>query len=219
MGRRKLLTREDVLEAIRRLLVRRGVPPTVEELRRELGVGSSRTIHRYLTWLEEENDIERWEGARGIRLLRQPQPDVQTRAVPLVGDVAAGPAMLAEENIESWVRFPKDFLKPASANFFLLRVRGDSMNHARVGGERIEDRDLVLVQQRSTADPNDIVVAVVDGEATIKRLKKGRGYYVLTPESSRKGYQPIILDRDFQVQGIVRRVLKKGASVLEQSLA
>src|SRR5690242_1104480 len=127
MGRKRALTREEVLRAIRDWLVEHGMPPTVEELRRSLRLGSTRTVLRYLEWLEEEGDIERWHGARGLKLLRSPRKSLETVPVPLVGQVPAGPLMTAEENIEGWLRLPKRNLKPTSARFFLLRVRGDSM--------------------------------------------------------------------------------------------
>lgn len=209
------MSKEKVLEAINRWLVEHGVPPTVDELRRLLRVGSTRTIFRYLDWLEEEGDIERWPGARGLRLRRSPKARVQTQLVPIVGEAPAGPLMLAEENREGWVRLPKEFCRPPSARFFLLRVRGDSMNRASVAGQRIEDGDLVLVRQQATADPNEIIVALIDGEATIKRLIRGQGYYLLKPESSNRNHEPIVVNRDFQVQGVVCYVLKKGSELLE----
>ncbi len=215
MGRRKLLTKEQVLDAINRWLIEKGVPPTVEELRRTMRLGSTRTVLRYLDWLEEEGDIERWPGARGLRPLRAPKSGLETRSVPIVGEAPAGPLMLAEENYEGWLRLPKEFLRPGNAKFFLLRVRGDSMNRASVAGERIEDGDLVLVWQQPTAQPGEIVVALIDGEATIKRLFKGPGYYLLRPESTNPKHEPILVDQDFRIQGVVLRVLKKGSELLQ----
>jgi repressor LexA len=100
MGRQKLLNKEEVLAATHRWVVGHGVPPTVEELRKVLQVGSKRTVLRYLSWLEEDGDIERWSGARGLKLVRGPRKGLETRSVPLVGEVPAGPFMLADENIE-----------------------------------------------------------------------------------------------------------------------
>lgn len=213
MTKLKSLTKDEVLRAIQNWIARHGLPPTVEELRRVLKVGSKRTVLRYLTWLEEEGDIQRWPGARGLKPLRALQERIETRMVPLVGEVPAGPLMYAEENREGWVQLPKDLLTPQSAEYFLLRVRGDSMNRALVHGAKIEDGDLVAVRRQSTAEPGQIIVALVDGEATIKRLVKGHGYYVLKPESS-KTYTPIVLTEEFQIQGIVTRVLKKGADLI-----
>lgn len=216
MARPKLVTKEQVMDALSRWFIRNSVPPTVEELRRILGVGSTRTVLRYLDALKEEGYIDRWSGARGLRMRKGPAPSLETRLVPIVGEAAAGPLMLAEENLLGQVQIPKDFLKPASSKFFLLRVRGDSMNRAKVEGQTIEDGDLLLVRQQERADPGKIVVALVDGEATIKKLVKGPGYYVLKPESTNPRHRPIIVAQAFRIQGTVCRVFKKGGELLSE---
>lgn len=214
MPKEKRVSKIEILRAIRDSLVHRGVPPTVEELRSALGVGSTRTVQRYLDWLEEEGDLERWSGARGIRLLRGPDQGVETRAVPLIGEAPAGPLMLAEENREGWLRIPLELASPASASFFLLRVRGDSMNRALVGSDTIESGDLVLVRQQPTAEAGSIVVALIDGEATIKSFAPGPGYVLLKPKSSNPTHQPILVDQDFRIMGVVTKVIKKGSALL-----
>ena len=216
MSRPKLLTKEQVVDALNRWFIRNSVPPTIEELRRVLGVGSTRTVLRYLDALQEDGYIDRWSGARGFRMRKGTAAGLETRLVPIVGEAPAGQLMPAEENMLGQVQMPKEFLKPASAKFFLLRVRGDSMNRAKIEGQTIEDGDLVLVRQQERADPGKIVVAVVDGEATIKKLVKGSGYYVLRPESSDPKNRPIIVAQDFQIQGIVCRVFKKGGELLQE---
>jgi len=214
MGRKKLLSKDQILQAINRLILRNGVPPTIEELRAFLRVGSTRTILRYLDWLQEEGEIERWSGARGLRPLRSPHKGLETRVVPILGEAPAGPFMLAEENLKGWVRLPKEFLRPAGGKFFLLRVRGDSMNRALVTGVRIEDGDLVLVRQQLTAESGEVVVALVDGEATIKRLERGPGYFLLKPESTNPNHKPIVATQDFSVAGVVQQVIKKGSTLI-----
>lgn len=216
MGRSKQLAKGEVLDAINRWIAENGVPPTVQELRRKLGLGSKRTVLRYLHWLEDEGDIERWPGARGIRPLRGSSTGDEMVSVPLVGEVPAGPLMLAEENLEGFIQFPFTFIS-RSAQYFLLRVRGDSMNRAQVAENCIESRDLVLVKQQPTAEPGEIIVALIDGQATIKRLGRGPDYYFLKPESTNRSHQPIVLDEDFQIQGIVTRVIKQGAELLCES--
>ena len=213
MGRNKHLTREQVLKAINESVINRGLPPTIEELRRKLGVGSKRTVLRYLKWLEDEGDIERWSGARGVRSLRSESNSIQTRAVPVLGQAAAGLPLLAEQNVCGWVRMPKKIARPGS-EYFLLRVRGSSMNKAKVSGEKIEDGDLVLVRQQATANEGDIVVALIDGEATIKCFAKGSGYYVLKPDSTDTTHRPIVVDYGFHIQGMVVRVLKRGSVII-----
>ena len=211
--REKTLSKEQVLSAIRRAMLHDGLPPTVEELRRVLKVGSTRTVLRYLRWLENEGEIERWPGARGLRLVKTNQQNAQTLSVPLIGEAPAGSLMAAEENLEGWIRLPREFLEP-QAKFFLLRVRGDSMNKAVVKDQRIESGDLVLVRQQATAQTNDIVVALVDGEAAIKRFVRGDGYFLLKPDSTNPEHRPIVVNCDFHVQGVITRVLKKGSELL-----
>jgi repressor LexA len=215
MARPKLLSKEQVVDALSSWFTRNSIPPTIEELRRLLGVGSTRTVLRYLDQLKEEGYIERWSGARGLRMRRGPTArGLETRLVPIIGEATAGQLMPAEENMLGQVQIPKDFLKPPSAKFFLLRVRGDSMNRAKIEGHTIEDRDLVLVRQKERADPGQFVVALVDGEATIKKLVKAPGYYVLQPESTNPKHRPIVIAQDFRIQGIVCRVFKNGEEFL-----
>src|SRR3989344_2638303 len=214
MGRKRTYEPEQVLIALERWTLRNGQPPTGEELREALGVGSTRTVLRYLEELEAGKFIRRWSGARGIQVLRRPKSGHQTKAVPVLGQVAAGSLDLAEQSYDGWLQLPIEDLSPRSAKFFLLRVHGRSMDKARVGKERIEDGDLVLVRQQATADPGAVVVAHVDGEATVKRLARLPGYWVLRPESSQSIHRPILLGPGFSIQGVVTRVIKKGAGIL-----
>ena len=215
MGRKPLLTKEKVLVTLQRWTARNGGQPSVEELRCELGVASTRTVFRYLQMLEADGAIKRRPGAPGVKLLKPRAEGVQTRAVPVVGRVPAGALMLAEENIEGWIHLPKALARPASDKFFLLRVRGTSMNRAKVGGNTIEDGDLILVRQQPVARNGDIIVAMVDGEATVKTLVKAPGYVILKPESKDNSHSPIVVDRDFRVAGKVTHVLKKGFGLLQ----
>jgi len=215
MSRPRLLTKEQIVDALNGWFIRNSVPPTVEELRRLLRVGSTRTVLRYLHLLEEEGFIERWTGARGLRMRKGGALGLETQLVPIVGEAPAGQVMPAEQNILGRIQMPKEFLKPPSAKFFLLRVRGDSMNRAKVEGQPIDDGDLVLVRQQERADAGKIVVALVDGVATIKKLVKGPGYYVLQPESTNPKNRPIIIAQDFRVQGVVCRVFKRGGELLQ----
>ena len=215
MGRKPLLTKEQVLVTLQRWTARNGGQPSVEELRCELGVASTRTVFRYLQMLEADGAIKRRPGAPGVKLLKPRAEGAQTRAVPVVGRVPAGALMLAEENIEGWIHLPKALARPASDKFFLLRVRGTSMNRAKVGGNTIEDGDLILVRQQPVARNGDIIVAMVDGEATVKTLVKAPGYVILKPESKDNSHRPIVVDRDFRVAGKVTHVLKKGFGLLQ----
>ncbi|MEO8259612.1 MAG: transcriptional repressor LexA [Acidobacteriota bacterium] len=216
MGRRPLLTKEKVLVALQRWTAKHDQQPSVEELRRELGVASTRTVFRYLQLLEEDGAIERRPGAPGVKLLKPRSEGAQTRAVPIVGRVPAGALMMAEENIEGWIRLPKALASPASDKFFLLHVRGTSMNKAAVQGGSIDDGDLILVRQQPVAKTGDIIVGMVDGEATVKRLVTAPGYLILKPESKDKTHRQIVVGGDFRVAGKVTHVLKKGSGLLRE---
>jgi repressor LexA len=215
VGRKPLLTKETVLVALQRWTARNGGQPSVEELRLELRVASTRTVFRYLQMLEEDGAIERRPGAPGVKLLRPRTEGVQTRAVRIVGRVPAGSLMLAEENTEGWVHLPTTMTKPVSASFFLLRVRGTSMNEAKIEGGTIDDGDLILVRQQPVARSGDIIVGVVDGEATVKTLVRAPGYVILKPQSKDKSHRPIIVNSDFRVAGKVTHVLKRGVGLLQ----
>jgi repressor LexA len=89
------------------------------------------------------------------------------------------------------------------------------MNRAKVGGNTIEDGDLILVRQQPVARNGDIIVGMVDGEATVKTMVKAPGYVILKPESKDNSHSPIVVDRDFRVAGTVAHVLKKGFGLLQ----
>lgn len=204
-----------VLEAINAWIAEKGYPPTIEELRKHLNVGSTRTVLRYLQSLEREGMIERWAGARGLKVRRRPEGQPSTEPIPIAGRAPAGSLMVADTNIEGWIRLPREFVRPTPKDYFLLRIRGNSMNLAAIEGERIQDGDLVLVRRQATAMNGDIVVALLDGEATVKRLKIGRGYVGLKPDSSEAGHDSYLLKQGFRVQGVVKRVFKRGSQLLE----
>jgi repressor LexA len=214
MGRRPLLTKEKLLAGLQQWTAKHGRQPSVEELRQEVGVSSTRTIFRYLRMLEEDRAIERRPGAPGVKLLKPLSHGVQTRAVPIVGRVPAGSPMFAEENIDGWIQLPSALATPASDRFFLLTVRGTSMNRALVKGRTIDDGDLILVRCQPTAHSHDVVVGLVDGEATVKRMITAPGYLVLRPESKDKAHREIVVERDFRILGKVTHVFKKGSSLL-----
>lgn len=215
MGRKPLLSKDKVLVALQRWTARHGGQPSVEDLRRELGVASTRTVFRYLQMLDDDGAIERRPGAPGVKLLKPRSEGAQTRSVPVIGRVPAGALMLAEDNIEGWIRLPKAMASPPSEEFFLLRVRGTSMNSATVDGNTIDDGDLILVRKQQVARNGDIIVGMVDGEATVKTLVKAPGYVILKPNSKDKSHTPIVVQSDFRVAGKVTHVLKNGFGLLQ----
>ena len=219
MGRKPMFDQAHVLNVLHDWIVKHGEPPTILELTKALKVKSTRTAVRYLKILEDEGSLDR-RGARGVLLHRVPPGanaarDLDTISVPLVGTVAAGALAVADQHIEAWIRIPKTMARPAGGKLFLLRVRGNSMNLAKMGKEHIESGDLVLVRQQATPEAGKVVVATVDGEATLKRYVQGPGYGILKPESTETHHQQVIVTADFKIQGVVQAILKRGAELLQ----
>ncbi len=191
----------EFLEGLIRFQAREGVPPTTREMQALGGFRSPRSVGQFLDALEAAGYIERGMGARNTRVLRRPPsvlPDhADTVLIPVVGRVAAGRPILAAENVEGHIPVSTKLARRA-AGHFLLRVRGDSMNRAG-----IQDGDLVLVRQQDTADAGQVVVALIDEDATVKRLRRGLDAVVLEPVSSNKAHKPIVVDRGFRIQGVV----------------
>lgn len=121
--------------------------------------------------------------------------------IPLLGSVACGTPLLAEQNIDSYISISKELVR-SNNNYFILKANGDSMNEAG-----INDGDLVLVKQQLFANENDLIVALIDDEATIKEFHKKQDMVILKPRSNNKKHQPIILTNDFRVQGIVEAII------------
>jgi repressor LexA len=186
---------------------REGVPPTVREMQDLAGFRSPRSVAQFLEALERAGYVQRSHGARNVRVLKRPPstlPDrTDTVAVPLLGHISAGRPILAVENVESHIHVSKK-LASGRWNYFLLRVRGDSMNRAGIG-----DGDLVLVRQQDTARPGEHVVALIDDEATVKRLRFARDAILLEPESTNPAHKPIVVDSDFRIQGVVVATVPK----------
>lgn len=126
----------------------------------------------------------------------------QTVRVPLVGCVACGTPILAEENIEAYIPVSIKIAKPGG-KYYILKASGDSMNQ-----KGIDDGDLVLVKSQQTADTGDLVVALIDDSATVKEFNKTDNAIILKPYSDNKKHQPIILHHDFMIQGVVQSVIK-----------
>ena len=188
---------EQVLRFIRSFSSRNGYPPTVREIGRELHLSSPSTVHVHLANLERLGLIRRDPSKpRALELVAAARPP---RPLPLVGQVAAGVPLLAEQNIDEYIDVPA-FLRRGDDDF-LLRVEGDSMIDAG-----IHDDDLIVVHRQATADDGDIVVALVGDEATTKRLFRDGGRIRLQPENEL--YEPIVVD-DVDIVGRVVGVLRR----------
>ena len=184
-----------LLEVIGEHLERTGFPPTRAELRTAMGWKSLSTVQHYLNRLRKKGSIHFVRGAaRSIRLLA---PVRAADRIPIVGRIAAGSPLLSDENIENTV--PADAVVPLfrTRPDFFLRVQGESMS-----GAGIRDGDLVAVRKAADARNGDIVVACMDGEATLKRLLRNNGHLALVPEHPDHEPIPISGER-FEIRGIV----------------
>lgn len=173
-----------------------GAAPTTYEMAAALGIGQA-TVTRYLRTMREAGVIEQ-DGPRSISTRRSRREAAESCRVPLLGSVACGLPMLAEENIEEYVRLPASLLGPGT--FFALRAKGDSMVNAG-----IDDGDLVLVRQQNTAEYDQIVVALVNDEATLKRFRPGGGIIRLHAENP--AYADILVESCL-VQGVAVKVIR-----------
>ena len=156
-----------------------GYPPSVREIGEAVGLKSPSTVHFHLKHLEEAGVIEKGAGKGRAIALTEPEP--LKNPVPIVGNVAAGSPILAQECIEDYLTFDTD---GPNNEYFALRVRGESMLNAG-----ILPGDLVVVHRRQTANNGEIVVAMIDDEATVKRFSRQNGHIWLLPEN--EAYSPI----------------------------
>lgn len=191
---------QEVLSLIKRYIEDTGYPPTRADIARELGFRSPNAAEEHLKALARKGAIEMIAGAsRGIRL-----PE-GVSGIPVVGRVAAGNPILAEEHIEEYCDMPGSTFSPR-ADYF-LRVRGDSMIDIGI----FED-DLLAVHRTNIANNGDIVVARIDDEVTVKRFKPTKSKYqiLLLPENP--DYEPIEVDlreKDFAIEGLSVGVLRR----------
>jgi len=176
----------------------KGHAPTIRELRDLAGFRSTRTVIQYLDALEAAGVITRDDGpSRNVRLSFSATASAGTVKVPVIGHVAAGQPILAEENIVDEIAVARTIAR-GDHRYFFLEVHGDSMDRAG-----IQDGDFVLVRQQETASANEVVVALLDDSATVKRLRLGETAAVLQPVSSNPVHKPIVVDHDFRIQGVV----------------
>jgi repressor LexA len=193
-----------ILDYIRYVTKVRNYPPSVREIGEAVGLSSSSTVHNHLNQLERRGLIKRDPSkSRTVQLVADMELDEKRRnavSVPIVGHVAAGSPILAEQNIEDHVLLSSELAKDG---YFLLRVRGDSMINAGILSD-----DLVLVRPQHEAPNGSIVVALVDGDATVKRFERTdgpSGHVKLIPENP--AYEPIVTTNVSlvgQVRGVIR---------------
>lgn len=195
----------EILDYIKEKVHAKGYPPSVREICEAVNLKSTSTVHGHLTKLEDLGFIRRdLTKPRAIEILGDNDFDIEelhpeTNYIPVVGQVTAGVPILAVENIEE--EFPMPASMTSNGDFFMLRVKGDSMIEAG-----ILDRDYVLVKQQAEAINGQIVVAMVEDSATVKRFFKESNRFRLQPEN--QSMSPIYAN-EVSVLGIVKGVFRK----------
>lgn len=196
----KLTARQqEVLDLIKRAIVKTGFPPTRAEIAEQLGFRSPNAAEEHLKALARKGAIEMMPGAsRGIRIVEE-----QNLGLPIIGRVAAGEPILAQEHIEDHCQIPANWFKPNAD--FLLEVHGESM--INIG---IMDGDLIAVHKTEVARNGQIVVARVEDDVTVKRYQKNRNKVTLFAEND--DFDPIevnLKDTNFSIEGLYVGVIRR----------
>jgi repressor LexA len=191
------------IKYIRDFLMHRGHMPAIRKMGRDLGYSSPRSASMIIEKLLSKGVLQRKKdkSLQFIETVSNNDFRAQTVNIPLVGTIACGVPTLAEENIEAMIPVSIKLAKP-QYKYFLLKANGNSMDK-----KGINNGDLLLIRQQETANDGDIVVALIDDSATVKEFHRKGDTIVLQPRSTKKSYQPILLDRDFKIQGIVTAVV------------
>lgn len=177
----------EIYDYIKKHLRDKGYPPSVREICLAVGLSSTSTVHGHLERLEKKGLIKRDPTKpRAIEIMENSIYKKELLSIPIIGTVRAGVPILAVENIEDNFLIPIDYVK-SDNELFILTIRGESMIDAG-----ITDGDLVIIEKVNTAENGDIVVAMIDNEATIKRFFKENNHIRLQPEN--KTMEPIIVD-------------------------
>ena len=199
-----------ILQFLKRYVSRRGYPPTLREIAQNFRIKWTQGIEKHLRALQKKGYIKRSSGARSIEIMGFSQG----RSIPVVGTIAGGKPILAEENIEKTFALSKDLLS-GKDNYF-LKVQGDSMSKAG-----ILDGDYVLVRPQSMAEKGEIVAASIGDEATVKYFFPEKNRVVLKPANS--DFEPLVLNEgsdDFKILGkvtLVLRILKEKPSFYKRN--
>ncbi len=189
---------KEALKHIRNWIMKYSLMPSVRELMEEMEYKSPRSAMLLMAELEVNGFLERkTDGSYKMVKDLSTNESARTVAIPLVGSISCGGALLAEENVEAYIPVSTSLVK-TGYKYFLLRAVGDSMNEAG-----IQPGDLVLVRQQNVAENGQKVVALIDDNATLKEYQHKGNVVALIPRSSNPKHKPIILESEFQIQGII----------------
>lgn len=198
---------EAVLNFIEEYQMTNGKSPTIREMREHFGVSSDNSILKHVKALNEKGFVEKDDTPRGIKILESVKKRLEGAKnafkLPILGFIPAGGPVLTEEHVEGWMTIGDDLARNAT-DFFLLNVKGESMIDAG-----IFEGDLVLVNSRKQAKNGDVVVALVDGSNTLKRLVKEGGKSYLRAEN--KNYSDIHPAEELSTQGVVVSMIRQFA--------
>lgn len=192
---------QQIMDYLHKHLQEKGYPPSVREIGQAVGLSSSSSVHSHLEILERKKLIRRDPAKpRALEITKSKLPSTETVSLPLVGQIAAGSPVIAQENIESYMPLPAELVRGDES--FILNVKGDSMKEAGILGG-----DYIVVKQQRTAQNGQIVVALLeDEEATVKTFYKENNHVRLQPENS--SMEPIITD-NVSLLGVVVAVLRR----------
>lgn len=194
MSIRNIELENQIYDFIKDYSEEKNINPSVQEIADHFGCAKS-TAYKFLVRLEKEGRLQKSDKG-DYYIQKNIIPFIQ---VPLVGVIACGTPIFAEQNIEEYIPLPRDFL--GKGEYFALRAKGDSMINAG-----IDSGDIVFIRIQNTAENGEIIVALTDEEATLKRYYKRNGKIILHPEN--ESYKDIIVDKCL-IQGIAIKVLKK----------
>jgi repressor LexA len=201
-----ILTRrqKEIRDYLEDYIATHGYAPTLEEIGAHFGLSSLATVHKHLSNLENKGLIARkWNLSRAIEIT-PPQKTAQAVELPLLGRVAAGAPIEAIETQDT-LTIPENFVRRPH-NAFALRVQGESMV-----GEGILNGDYVVVEKRPAADNGETVVAVMNGEATVKKFYRERGGKVRLQPANPHLHPIVVREKDVEIRGVVVAVLRKYA--------
>ena len=200
-GRRLSAKQKEILEYIKDEILKKGYPPTVREICEKVNLRSTSSVHAHLSTMERNGFIRRDPTKpRAIEICDDSFQVVRTdmTSLPVIGDIAAGQPLLAQENIQSYFPVPAEYVP--SGESYVLRVRGESMINAG-----IFDGDYIFINSCNTASNGDIVVALIDDSATVKTFYKEKDHIRLQPEND--SMDPIIVN-DCMILGKVFGVFR-----------